>query len=215
MLFLAQPHSFFVTGTDTNVGKTTSAAMLLLQYSQLHYWKPVQTGADSDQSKIAQLTDLPASRFLPECYTFQAPLSPHRAAELENKQIELEKLVSAFQKHELNQAPLLVEGAGGLLVPLTRQHTWLDFLRQTKLNVVIAARSSLGTINHSLLTAEVLKYHQIPTLGFIFCGAPNVDNMRTVAKFTKLPILYAFELDDKQKIDMRKVWNKSSDPDGV
>ena len=205
-----QKQSFFILGTDTNVGKTISSALLLSQYSQLRYWKPVQTGSDSDSSKIKQLTGFPKERFLTECYSFLAPLSPHRAAELENKSIDFEKLCRAYQQNEA-KAPLLIEGAGGLLVPLTRKHTWLNFLEQTKLSVIIVARTTLGTINHSLLTAQILKHHNIPTLGFIFCGeegGENRDNMQTISQFTQLPILAAYDFN--QESNLTKIVLKKS-----
>ncbi len=207
--------SFFLTGTDTGVGKTTSAAMLLLRYQQLMYWKPVQTGLDFDRATVAKLSGLAEQRFLAETYSFPDPLSPHRAAELVGQQIKPEKIIAdlrvAEQKaRELGSQSLLIEGAGGLLVPLTRDYTWLDFLVQTKLSVVIVARTALGTINHSLLTVEMLRNYDVNILGFIFCGPPNADNLRTISEFSRLPVLCCFDF--KQEKDLKKVaWQSCRD----
>ena len=191
--------SFFLTGSGTGVGKTTSAALLLKCYPQLLYWKPVQTGTELDRETAAQMAglELDSKALLLESYHFQRPLSPHRAAELENKTVDPNKILADFAKHQ-KKGPLLIEGAGGLLVPLNRKYTWLDFLKDTKLAVVIAAQTGLGTINHSLLTAKVLRQHKIHILGFIFCGPSNSDNCRTVADFSQAPVLCSFDY-EKQK----------------
>ena len=193
--------SFFLTGTGTGVGKTTSAAMLLVRYPQLLYWKPVQTGREFDRERIEEIAgpDLDSARLLLESYHFERALSPHRAAELEHKEIDHNKILSDFARYQ-KKGPLLIEGAGGLLVPLNRRHTytWLDFLEDTGLPVVIAAQSTLGTINHSLLSTKVLQQHGIPILGFIFCGPSQPDNYRTVSDFSQVPVLCSFDY-EKQK----------------
>ena len=132
--------------------------MLLLRYPQLLYWKPVQTGTELDRESVTQMAgaDFDSTRVLLESYHFQRALSPHRAAELENKEIDPNKILADFAKHQ-KKGPLLIEGAGGLLVPLNRKYTWLNFLEDTKLPVIIVSQTVLGTINHSLLTAKVLK----------------------------------------------------------
>ncbi len=188
--------SVFVCGTDTGVGKTILSAALFKRYAPenpgLRYWKPVQTGDDDDRADVLRLSGMAEDRACLNLYKFQAPLSPHRAAELENAEVNFDALL---ERHaELSRGgPLLLEGAGGLLVPLNRRYTWLDFLERARLPVVIAARSGLGTINHSLLTLAVLRARAIPVAGVVFCGTPdNPDNFRTVAEFGAVSVLGCF-----------------------
>lgn len=201
----------FVCGTDTGCGKTHVAAALLfrLRPAGFRYWKPVQTGTRTDEpdvSVVKRLTSLPEDAFVPGLYSFSEPLSPHRAAELEGGTVSLQALVA--RSLEI-RGPLIVEGAGGLLVPLNREATWLDYIAEVKgrghdVTVVIAARSGLGTINHSLLTAGRLKDHGIVPAGFIFCGPDNPDNRRTVSEFSGLRDLGCFEFrtqEDFQNVD--------------
>ncbi len=214
--------SLFMTGTDTGVGKTIASAAVLRQHAPLvpglRYWKPVQTGDDDDRATVEELSGLPADRFLPNTYHFPEPLSPHRAAELADGQVELDPLLADFERYSAD-GPLLIEGAGGLLVPLTRQLTWVDFLQRTKLPVLLATRTALGTINHSLLTAQALKAAGIPAVGYLFCGADNPDNLRTITEFSDLPALARFEYADGQGLPddldidpaglLRRVWPAS------
>lgn len=188
--------SLFVCGTDTGVGKTILSAALFRRYAPdnpaLRYWKPVQTGDDDDCAEVLRLSGLPAERAYPNQYKFQAPLSPHRAAELEHSEVSFDALIERYV--ELSRSgPLLLEGAGGLLVPLNRRYTWLDFLERARLPVVLAARSGLGTINHSLLTLAALRSRAIPVAGVVFCGTPeNPDNFRTVAEFGSVSVVGCF-----------------------
>lgn len=166
---------FVVTGTDTDVGKTMVAAMLV-QALGAHYWKPVQSGlADgSDSDRVAALTGIGADRILPEAYRLTEPLSPHRAAELDGVTIDPARLVPP------PHAPLVIEGAGGALVPVTRELLYADLFARWELPVVIVARTSLGTINHSLLTIEALRRREVPILGLAFNGDANADNEATI-----------------------------------
>ena len=190
MVWLAQEWylSLFICGTDTGIGKTHVAAAIMYSQHQriidLRYWKPVQTGSgeDDDRQLTIELSGVSNSYFLPTTLSFKEPLSPHRAAELENYTIELEELLRAFHENVKNHS-LLIEGAGGLLVPINRRVTWLDFLKETGLPVLLVARSGLGTINHSLLTLEQLRRHQVGVAGIVFCGPTNQDNMRTIEEF--------------------------------
>ena len=158
----------------------------------LRYWKPVQTGDDDDRGTVATLAGLNDAQWLPNLYHFPEPLSPHRAAELAQAEVDFEKLVHTLGEHARG-GPLLIEGAGGLYVPLNRRTTWLDFLQRTQLPVVIATRTALGTINHSLLTATAMQAAGVRVLGFIFCGTANADNQRTICDFTNLPAIAQFE----------------------
>lgn len=186
----------FLTGTDTNCGKTHAAALLMLRYPELIYWKPVQTGfpPDDDTTKVKELTGLPEERFLDPGFVFKEPLSPHRAAELEERSLAVSEILGLHEKHS-SRARLLIEGAGGILVPINRNETWLDFLKNTDSSIIIASRTGLGTINHSCLTADRLIREEQDVSGFVFCGPENPDNVRTVQDFSGLPVLAAFDLD--------------------
>ncbi|WP_066480810.1 MULTISPECIES: dethiobiotin synthase [unclassified Sphingomonas] len=164
-----------VTGTDTDVGKTMVAAMLV-QALGAHYWKPVQSGlADgSDSDRVAALTGVAHDRILPEAYRLTEPLSPHRAAELDGVTIDAARLVPP--PHD----PLVIEGAGGALVPVTRDLLYADLFARWALPVVIVARTALGTINHSLLTIEALRARAVTILGIAFNGDANADNEATI-----------------------------------
>lgn len=194
--------SLFVCGTDTGVGKTIVSAALMKTYREipgLQYWKPVQTGDDDDRATVQALSGLPAERLQSNAYRFSEPLSPHRAAELEDGHIVLDRLLEDLARYRA-AGPVVVEGAGGLLVPLNRRTTWLDYLKIAQLPVVIVTRTALGTINHSLMTARILKDAGLPVIGFVFCGPDNPDNVRTIMEFTDLPALSQFEYTDGEPL---------------
>lgn len=165
----------FVTGTDTDVGKTIFAAALAGALGAC-YWKPVQAGTldRTDSDVVRRLSGLPATRILPESYRLQTPCSPHRAAELEDLQIACDDLEPP------DMDPLVVEGAGGLLVPLTRGVLLADLLARWQLPAVLVARTELGTINHSLLSIHALRSWKIPCLGVAFVGDGNSDSEETI-----------------------------------
>ena len=137
-----------VTGTDTGIGKTVFAAALAGALDGA-YWKPVQAGLDeeTDSDCVARLSRLPEDRILPEAYRLRTPCSPHRAAEIDGVTIDPAQLALPATGR-----PLIIEGAGGALVPLTRDLVFADIFSRWALPVVIVARTSLGTINHSLLS---------------------------------------------------------------
>jgi dethiobiotin synthetase len=167
--------SFIVTGTDTGIGKTVFSSALAGALGA-HYWKPVQSGLeeDSDSQTVRRLSGLPAHKILPEVYRLQAPLSPHRAAELEDIEIRRD----AFEMP--NADPLVIEGAGGLMVPLRRDWLIIDLFADLQLPVILCARTALGTINHSLLSIEALRLRDIPIVGIAFIGEANADSENTI-----------------------------------
>jgi dethiobiotin synthetase len=178
------PARYILSGTGTDIGKTLTAAVLMLGLDA-SYWKPVQCGTSARDTKtLHELTGLPADRFLPEAHVFQAPLSPHRAAELENKEVELERL----QPPSCDRT-LLIEGAGGLLVPLTRKILFADLFAQWEIPMILCARTELGTINHTLLSIEAAQARKIPLHGLVFLGPENEDSMRTIQAFSGARIL--------------------------
>lgn len=164
-----------VTGTDTDVGKTVFAAALTAALGA-YYWKPVQAGLDdgSDSTRVVSLGVL-QRHVLPEAYNLKTPCSPHRAAELDDVAIEVDQIALPQIDRRL-----VVEGAGGALVPLTRDVLYADLFAQWRAPVVVVARTALGTINHSLLTIEALRAREVPILGMAFIGEPQEDSESTV-----------------------------------
>jgi dethiobiotin synthetase len=183
-----------VTGTDTDVGKTVVCAMLTLALDAI-YWKPIQAGtADgTDRQRVATLTGLPEDCFRSERYTLREPLSPHRAAELDGVEIDPRQL--ELPADIPSGRWLIVEGAGGVLVPIHRGMLQVDLFVHWGAPVVLCARTALGTINHTLLSLEALKHRSIDVLGIIFVGDPMPDTERTIVEFGgtkslgRLPIL--------------------------
>jgi dethiobiotin synthetase len=172
-----------VTGTDTGIGKTVFSSGLAA-FLGARYWKPVQSGLEeeTDSEVVARLGGLSADRILPERYRLRTPVSPHRAAEIDGIAIDTQSLgVPHF-----GEEPLVIEGAGGLMVPLGRHALYVDLFAQWRLPVVLCARTSLGTINHSLLSIEALRFRKIDVLGIAFIGEANADTEATICRMGKL-----------------------------
>jgi dethiobiotin synthetase len=168
-----------VAGTDTNVGKTVFSAALAGALGGF-YWKPVQAGLDgeTDSATVLRLSGLPREKILPEAYSLRTPASPHLAARLDGVTIDPEHLAPP------PLAPLVVETAGGLMTPLTEELPTIDLLAAWRLRVLLCARTTLGTINHSLLSLEALRRRDIPVLGVAFIGEENVETRRIIAKMS-------------------------------
>ncbi len=171
-------NAIVVTGTDTDVGKTVFAAGLAGALGA-RYWKPVQAGLDpsSDAASVALLSGLPPERILPEAYRLTTPCSPHRAAEIDGVTIDPDRLVLPQLA-----GSLVVEGAGGALVPVTRDLLFADLFARWAAPVVLVARTALGTINHSLLSIEALRGRGVPILGIAFVGDAQDDSEATIAQ---------------------------------
>jgi dethiobiotin synthetase len=165
-----------VTGTDTDVGKTVFAAALAGALGA-HYWKPVQAGLDdgTDSGRVARLSGLAADHILPEAYRLATPCSPHLAAEIDGVTIDPDRLTPPAL------SPLVVEGAGGALVPVTRRLLYADLFARWGFPVVLVARTGLGTINHSLLSIEALRARGVGIRGIAFVGDPVEDSEATIA----------------------------------
>ena len=177
---------FFVTGTDTNVGKTVAATWLTLHLKG-EYWKPVQCGDlkyGGDTRTVQNLTAFPPNRIHKPAYEFKAPLSPHEAAHREGKSIDLAKI-----KMPHTERPLIVEGAGGLMVPLNKEELMIDLIYDIGFPVILVARSTLGTINHTLLSLELLRARGIPVLGIIMNGPKSIHNRQALFEYGDIPIL--------------------------
>jgi len=182
-----------VTGTDTGIGKTVFAAGLVGALGA-RYWKPVQSGLDEDDGSdalaVARLAGIAAERIVPEAYRLSQPLSPHRSAELDGVTIDPARLALPVV-----DGRLVVEGAGGVLVPLTRERLYGDQFAAWGAPVVLVARTTLGTINHSLLSLEALRVRGVEVLGVAFVGEANEDNEATICamgevrRLGRLPVL--------------------------
>lgn len=176
----------FVTGTDTGVGKTLACAVLARAWDA-DYWKPVQTGLAAeagDTAVVAALTGLAPENLHRPRHEYAAPLSPHAAAALEGEAIGLDDFVLPRTSR-----PLVVEGAGGVLVPLNGRDLMIDLMARLNLPAVVVARSTLGTINHSLLTLEALRARQIAVLGVVLSGPPSPGNRAAIEDFGRVKVL--------------------------
>ena len=167
---------FIVTGTDTGIGKTVLAAALT-GHLQARYWKPVQAGLDGDTDSqiVARLSGLGSSAIIPETYRLTTPCSPHQAAAIDRVTIDPARLALP-----LGDGPLVIEGAGGVLVPVSDTQTMADLFALWDLPVVLVARTSLGTINHSLLSLETLRVRGIHVAGVAFVGEGNDESERVI-----------------------------------
>lgn len=180
------PDGVFVTGTDSGIGKTLVSAILARAWNA-DYWKPVQTGMGeepNDTETVAQLAQMPPERLHLPAYVLQAPLSPWAAATLEDTVVDATTIVPPA-----TQAPLIVEGAGGLYVPIDDTHMMIDLIARLDMPVVLAARSGLGTINHTLLSLAALQRRGIPVLGVVMSGTPSTGNKEAIERFGSVRVL--------------------------
>jgi dethiobiotin synthetase len=183
------PNRFFVTGTDTGIGKTVASALLCAALDAI-YWKPVQTGSreGTDRATVMRIAGLPGERTIPEAYCFAPPVSPHLAARLANKRIDLRKIKMPKLPGGEN---LIAEGAGGVLVPVNEKELMADLIRHLKLPVLLVSRSSLGTINHTLLSLAALRAARLQVRGVIMVGEPNQENRRAIEHYGNVRVIGA------------------------
>ena len=174
--------SYFITGIGTGIGKTIASAVLT-EKLKADYWKPIQAGdlAQSDTLTVKSLISNPISNVHPEQYRLNHPLSPHLAAKLDGIEIDL----NAFKLPEI-QNNLIVEGAGGLMVPLNDEYLIIDLIKRFNLQVIVISKHYLGSINHTLLTIDTLKQHRIPIKGIIFNGEPNEESERYILNYGRI-----------------------------
>jgi dethiobiotin synthetase len=178
---------FFVTGTDTGVGKTVLSALLFAALDGM-YWKPVQTGAieGTDRDSVRLWAECAEDRLLPERYCFDSPVSPHLASREAGVRIALD----AFElPASLGNRPCIVEGAGGAMVPLNEHDLMIDLMRRFGLPVVVAARTSVGTINHTLLTLAALRAADLSVRGVVLIGAENMENRRAIEHYGNIRVV--------------------------
>jgi dethiobiotin synthetase len=177
----------FVTGTDTGVGKTVVSAALTLGLDG-YYWKPVQAGTEpmTDTAQVRAWTGLPPDRFIPESYVLREPMSPHAAAQLEGTRIDPERILGARLPSD---RPVVIEGAGGVLVPLTETAFVVDLMAGLEARVVLVARSGLGTINHTLLSLAELVRRSVPVLGVVMNGPLHESNRVAIETYGRVRVL--------------------------
>jgi dethiobiotin synthase len=200
---------FFVTGTDTNVGKTVVSAGLicaLRKQTPVCYWKPIQTGieSDDDTQTVRKLAYCQDAEIFDAGYRLEKPLSPHLSARLADTRIEIDEIVCLFEKAN-DDCFWVIEGAGGVLVPLNEKDLMLDLIAKLNLPVIIAARSGLGTINHTLLTIEALRNRDVKIAGVIMNGEPNAENRQAIEHFGAIKVLG--ELPPIQNLNFKNLQN--------
>ena len=179
---------FIICGTDTDIGKTLISSFFVKGLNSF-YWKPIQSGIESqtDSQTVEKLAQLSKEKIIKEAYVFTKPLSPHWAAEIDQKTINFEKL-----RLPKVQGSLIVETAGGLMVPITRNFLQIDQIKQWNLPVILVCKSSLGTLNHTLLSIEALERRNIEILGLVVNGEKHLDNPKTLVNFSGIPIIAEF-----------------------
>ena len=179
---------FIICGTDTDIGKTLISSFFVRGLNSF-YWKPIQSGIESqtDSQTVKKLALVSKEKIIKEAYVFTKPLSPHWAAEIDKETINLDML-----KLPKVKGSLIVETAGGLMVPITRNFLQIDQIKQWGLPVILVCKSSLGTLNHTLLSIEALKRRNIKILGLVINGEKHLDNPKTLFEFSGIPIITEF-----------------------
>lgn len=187
------PARYFVCGIHTDAGKTVASAVLVKALGAA-YWKPVQAGDldFSDTHKVQQYLQPEQIIALPEAYRLPYPLSPHASAERAGVEVDPSRL--SVPNHA---QPLVIEGAGGLMVPLNRKTLYIDVIPSFQAKVVLVSRHYLGSINHTLLSVEALRSRNIPIEGILFNGTENPETESLVAEYTKLRIIGRIDHADK------------------
>lgn len=177
---------YFVTGIDTDSGKTLASA-ILCEALKADYWKPIQAGHPRDAETVTSLVSNPATRIHPERYLLNVPASPHAAAKADG-------IIISLDDFELPIADrLVVEGAGGCLVPINDEHFVIDLAVKFNLPIVLVADLYLGSINHTLLTHSLLTQRNLQVKGIIFNGSPNLDSESIILRHTGYrPLLHIY-----------------------
>ena len=185
-----QNFQFIICGTDTDVGKTLISSFLVRGLN-CFYWKPIQSGIDgeTDSEYVQRVSQISKKKILKEAYIFNNPVSPHWAAEIDKVKI----IKSNLNLPNIDKS-LLIETAGGLMVPITRDFLQIDQIKIWNLPVILVCRSSLGTLNHTLLSIEALRKRNITILGLFINGKKHLDNPQTLKLFSGLPIIAEFPL---------------------
>lgn len=181
------PKRYFITAIGTDSGKTLVSA-LLCEALEADYWKPVQAGSPTDHDTVKSLVSNPKTQFFPSAYNLQKPASPHDSAQAEGLRIELAKI-----EIPKTENTLIVEGAGGILVPLNDQDFVIDMLgnwQDSDVEIILVANLYLGSINHTLLSIKELERRKLKVKGIIFNGNTNPESERIITKHSPFPILF-------------------------
>lgn len=186
----------FISGTDTSVGKTVISSWLCTK-TRFSYWKPIQSG-DIEDSDTQFVHKSSKTKVFKESYTFKNPLSPYHASALENITIDINSISVPQEKN------LIIEGAGGVLVPLNEKELIVDFIKHLNIPVILVVRSTLGTINHTLLSLEALKHRSIKVLGVIMNGPFNKGNFEAIEYYGQTKVLATFPKLDNLSNDVLK-----------
>ena len=189
----ARSKRIIICGTDTDVGKTIVSSFFVQGLKGV-YWKPIQSGTEdgTDTNTICNILKLTPNRYLSERYKFKSPVSPHWAAEKESKFIDPNDLILP----DLDKL-MIIETAGGLMVPLNRNWLQIDQLKAWGAPIILVARTGLGTLNHTLLSLEALKNRNINILGIVLNGPPHNDNPKTLEQFGNTKILARLPIFDE------------------
>lgn len=189
----------FITGIGTGIGKTIISA-ILTEKLKADYWKPIQSGDldKSDTLTVKGLISNKVTRFFPEAYALTQPFSPHKSAALDKITIDLEKIVLPQTQNQL-----IIEGAGGLMVPLNNNFLIIDLIKQLNARVVLVSRHYLGSINHTLLSIHALKKYGIPVMGIVFNGPKDIYSKSYILEYSELNDLG--QIPDYQAIDKKTV----------
>jgi len=175
--------NYFVTAIGTDSGKTLVSA-ILSEALKADYWKPIQAGAPGDTETVEGLVSNNLTTFHPETYRLKLPASPHAAAKYEHLHIHLEDFILPESDNEI-----IIEGAGGLLAPINAEHFVIDIAQKLEAPVILVSNLYLGSINHTLLTVNYLKQHNIPVKGMIFNGEPNEESESIIEQVAGYPVL--------------------------
>ena len=191
--------NYFVTGIGTNIGKTIVSA-ILTEALEADYWKPIQAGdlEHTDSFKVKDLISNSTTKIHPEAYRLNKPMSPHAAAKLDNITIDLEKI--ELPKTTNN---LIIEGAGGLMVPLNNKDLIIDLIKKLDVEVILVSQNYLGSINHTLLSLESLKVRKLKVKGVIFNGNPNLETENYILNYSGVKCLG--RIDEHQQINQEVV----------
>jgi len=193
---------FFITGIGTDIGKTVVSA-IIVEKLKADYWKPVQSGEldNSDTMKVKALISNSESVFHPEAYRLNTPLSPHHSAKIDGIRIDPSQIVLPKTSNEC----LIIEGAGGLMVPLSDEYLVIDLASDLKAEIILVSKAYLGSINHTLLSLEVIKQRNLPLRGIIFNGNPNPESEEVILKYSGVKCIgrtpEAAKLDRKFVVD--------------
>jgi dethiobiotin synthetase len=192
--------NYFITAIDTDSGKTLVSA-ILCEMMEADYWKPLQAGLPRDSETVKSLVTNPKTQIHPEQYLLKTPASPHAAAKIDGVQIRL----SNFKVPKSEN--LVIEGAGGCLVPLNDDDFVIDLMQELKANIIVVADLYLGSINHTLLTLEFLQSRKLPIKGIIFNGDSNPESERIILKHhPSIRMLLHIKKEDRVDKDVVKAY---------